>query len=115
MSSLKNEDQEELEALGKAVRAFARFEIKALARKMIYQLQRFPASGLFEVRGFKTLWDAFCYSRWVCERHLDRPFLSERACKCGGAGAPCPDCNRPDPADPDDVPAMPRGFVPDLS
>ena len=61
MSSSKNEDQEELEALGKAVRAFARFEIKALARKLIHQLQRFPASGLFEVRGFKTLWDAFCY------------------------------------------------------
>jgi hypothetical protein len=24
-----------------------------------------------------------------------RPFLGERACQCGGAGAPCPDCNRP--------------------
>jgi hypothetical protein len=28
---------------------------------------------------------------------------------CGGAGAPCPDCNKTNPADPDDVPAMPAG------
>ena len=59
MSSSK--DKEELEALGKTVRAFARFEIQALARKLIYQLQRLPASGIFGVRGFKTLWDEFCY------------------------------------------------------
>ena len=51
----------------------------------------------------------------VFESHVDRPFHGERACKCGGAGAPCPDCNRIDPADPDDVPAMPKGFVPDIS
>ena len=41
-------------------------------------------------------------------------FLGERAYGCGGAGAPCPNCNK-NPADPDDAPAMPGGFVPDLS
>ena len=54
-------------------------------------------------------------TRWVCENHLDRPFLGERACGCGGAGAPCPGCNKVDATDPDDVPAMPAGFKPDLS
>ena len=39
----------------------------------------------------------------------------ERACGCGGAGAPCPACNKVDATDPDDVPAMPAGFKPDLS
>ena len=41
-------------------------------------------------------------TRWVCENHLDLPFIGER------------DCNR-NSADPDDVPAMPAGFKPDLS
>jgi hypothetical protein len=54
-------------------------------------------------------------TRWVCETHLDRPFLGGSGCGCGGAGAPCPDCNKTNPADPDDVPAMPAGFTPDLS
>jgi hypothetical protein len=54
-------------------------------------------------------------TRWVCETHLDRPFLGDSACGCGGAGAPCPDCNKTNPADPDGVPAMPAGFIPDLS
>ena len=40
-------------------------------------------------------------TRWVCENHLDRPFLGERACGCGGAGAPCPACNKVDATDPD--------------
>jgi hypothetical protein len=48
-------------------------------------------------------------------KSLDRPFLGGSACGCGGAGAPCPDCNKTNPADPDDVPAMPAGFTPDLS
>ena len=42
-------------------------------------------------------------------------FLGEWACKCGGAGAPCPNCNKTDLNDPDDVPAMPARFKPDLS
>jgi hypothetical protein len=44
-----------------------------------------------------------------------REFLGERACGCGGAGAPCPACNKVDVTDPDDVPGMPAGFKPDLS
>jgi hypothetical protein len=35
---------------------------------------------------------------WVCESHKDRPWHgtsnSEDACDCGGAGEPCPVCNR---------------------
>jgi hypothetical protein len=38
-------------------------------------LQRFPASGLFEVRGFKTLWDAFCYK--AQNGPFDDPIVSE--------------------------------------
>ncbi len=48
---------------------------------------------------------------WVCENHPDRPFFGDCAYDCGGAGAPCPVCNRTDPGDPDDVPEMPEGFV----
>ncbi len=62
MSSSENETEEELEALGKAVRTFARLEIQALTRKLIYHLQRCPASGIFEEHRFKTLWDEFCYN-----------------------------------------------------
>ena len=62
MTASNSDIPEELEMLGKAVRTFGRFEIQALARKLIYQLQRFPASGIFEERGFKTLWDEFCFN-----------------------------------------------------
>lgn len=62
MSLSEGETREELEALGKAVRTFARYEIQVLARKLIYQLQRLPASGIFEEHRFKTLWDEFCYN-----------------------------------------------------
>jgi hypothetical protein len=48
--------------------------------------------------------------RWVCEDHRDRPWEGPRACTCGGAGAQCPVCN---PADEDNPPAMPEGFVAD--
>jgi hypothetical protein len=47
---------------------------------------------------------------WVCENHTDRPWLGERACGCGGAGAPCPICNV---ADVNTVPEMPDGFQAD--
>jgi len=50
-------------------------------------------------------------SRWVCENHPGRSFLEDNACDCGGAGAPCPSCNKTDPSDPDDVPAMPSRFI----
>ncbi len=33
---------------------------------------------------------------WVCENHPDRPWQGPRACPCGAAGAPCPDCNTTD-------------------
>ena len=36
-------------------------------------------------------------TRWVCEDHPNRPWGSGRpnACRCGGAGMPCPVCNEP--------------------
>jgi hypothetical protein len=48
-------------------------------------------------------------SGWTCEDRPDRPWQGPRACTCGGAGMPCPDCNRPD--DDDEVPRLP--FTPD--
>jgi hypothetical protein len=45
-----------------------------------------------------------------CENHTDRPWLSERACGCGGAGAPCPICNAADAAT---MPETLEGFQPD--
>lgn len=50
--------------------------------------------------------------RWVCEVHTDRPWEGARACDCGGAGAPCPDCN---PSDEVTAPEMPDDFVADLN
>ena len=44
---------------------------------------------------------------WVCENHPDRPFQGERACTCGGAGAPCPRCNE---SDEDTKPQAPEGI-----
>lgn len=70
-----NEIPEELETLGIAIRTFGRFEIQALARKLIYQLQRFPASGIFEERGFRTLWDEFCFNSQ--EGPFDLPEVGE--------------------------------------
>jgi hypothetical protein len=75
MTSSNSETLEELETLGKAIRTFGRVEIQALARKIIYQLQRFPGSGIFEERGFKTLWDEFCYVSQVGP--IDLPEVGE--------------------------------------
>jgi hypothetical protein len=47
---------------------------------------------------------------WVCEAHPDRPWEGARACGCGGAGDPCPDCNSSDEEHP---PRMPPGFKAD--
>jgi hypothetical protein len=53
-------------------------------------------------------WCARCdYSRWICERHPDRPFSGSRACTCGGAGILCPVCN---PADEYTEPVAPEDF-----
>ena len=46
---------------------------------------------------------------WVCEDHQDRPWEGERACGCGAAGAPCPDCNAL--AGPDQPPRPPKGMI----
>ena len=43
-------------------------------------------------------------TQWVCEAHPERPWLGERACKCGAPGDPCPDCNKTE------TPRMPPGF-----
>ncbi|PAY05385.1 hypothetical protein CK489_28765 [Bradyrhizobium sp. UFLA03-84] len=45
---------------------------------------------------------------WVCENHPDQPWTGNHACRCGGAGAPCPKCNRPKPDE--EFPRLPRGF-----
>jgi hypothetical protein len=44
---------------------------------------------------------------WVCEAHPDRPWEGEHACRCGGAGAPCPHCNASEDGT---APRMPKGF-----
>jgi hypothetical protein len=48
---------------------------------------------------------------WVCENHPDQPFAGPHACRCGGAGMPCPKCN-PSSGE-DDPPRLPRGFKPE--
>jgi hypothetical protein len=47
---------------------------------------------------------------WVCENHPDQPFAGPHACRCGGAGMPCPKCN---PSSQDEPPRLPKGFEPD--
>ena len=44
-------------------------------------------------------------SGWVCERHPDRPWDGDEACRCG---APCPACNT---ANDGEAPRMPSGFT----
>jgi len=47
---------------------------------------------------------------WVCENHPDHPFAGPHACRCGGAGMPCPKCNPS--SGQDNPPRLPRGFDP---
>lgn len=49
-------------------------------------------------------------TRWVCEDHPDRPWGSNHpnACRCGGAGMPCPVCNEPKAGE---RPVMPTDFI----
>jgi hypothetical protein len=57
-------------------------------------------------------WCARCDNcGWVCENHPDKPWLGDRACDCGGAGAPCPICNATDELT---APEMPEGFQPTI-
>ncbi|MGY4154303.1 hypothetical protein ACVINW_000145 [Bradyrhizobium sp. USDA 4461] len=44
---------------------------------------------------------------WVCENHPDQPWTGNHACWCGGAGAPYPQCNKPDNGD---IPQLSRGI-----
>ena len=44
---------------------------------------------------------------WICENHPDRHAMGERACECGGAGSPCPLCNRPGESE---ALRLPKGF-----
>lgn len=37
-----------------------------------------------------------CSQGWVCENHADQPWNDGDPKCCGGAGAPCPDCNVPE-------------------
>jgi hypothetical protein len=49
--------------------------------------------------------------KWVCEEHDDPPWNgtdSPRACPCGQAGMPCPDCNA------GDRPELTTGFRVDI-
>jgi hypothetical protein len=49
-------------------------------------------------------------SRWVCERHPERPWDGQHACGCGAPGEPCPVCNRVEGQRPE----MPEGFRVDM-
>jgi hypothetical protein len=51
-------------------------------------------------------------ARWFCEDHPDRPWNDHPdACRCGGAGMPCPVCNEPKEGE---QPAVPADFIPQL-
>ncbi len=51
-----------LESIYKEVRAYARIELRALARKVIHRLQRIKASAIFgDDYIYKTLWDEYCH------------------------------------------------------
>jgi len=59
----------------------------------------------------------YCPDATTCgefESHVGVPFVGKWACGYGGAGAPCPDCNKVDHADPADVSAIPPTFKCDL-
>ena len=52
-----------LERTHEAVRKFARSEFAVLTRKIVYQLGRVPASGIYGSKKHKTLWDEYCYEK----------------------------------------------------
>ena len=50
------------EATQAAVRKYARTEIQALTRKVIFRLQRISASSIFgDEYAYKSLWDEYCH------------------------------------------------------
>jgi hypothetical protein len=68
-------------------------------------------AGMMETEGMTTECKTCDGTGWVCENHETKPWggvsTSEDACRCGGAGAPCPVCN---PSDRDHPPKMPDGY-----
>lgn len=47
--------------MSSAVLEFSRLRFTGLARKVIYHLQRRPASGVYGDYRYKTLWDEYCH------------------------------------------------------
>ena len=64
MSDTDEDWNNALERTHEAVRRFARNEFDALARKIIYRMRRFPASGIYggDVN-HRTLWDEYRYEQ----------------------------------------------------
>jgi hypothetical protein len=66
------------------------------------------AWGQEDSRAFAYVNPMTCFrcedTRWVCENHPERPWEGQHACGCGGAGAPCPGCNKVEP------PLLPPGY-----
>ena len=53
---------EYLEDAHKAVQRYGEVEFQGLVRRVIYRLQRFPASGFYgDDFSYKTLWDEWCH------------------------------------------------------
>jgi hypothetical protein len=53
----------------RVIRRYAEERFQALAREVIFRLQRTPAPGWFgDGQGFKSAWDEFC---WLCQKGYD--------------------------------------------
>lgn len=53
----------------RVIRRYAEERFQALARKVIFNLQRTPTPGWFgDGQGFKSAWDEFC---WCCQKGYD--------------------------------------------
>lgn len=48
-------------ALYRAAWRYAGARAEVLARKVVYAMQRSPASGIFGDRGHRTVWDEYCH------------------------------------------------------
>lgn len=52
----------ELEEIYQAVTTYGRIEFEGLARRVIHQLQRMPASGIFgDDFRYRSIWDEWCH------------------------------------------------------
>jgi hypothetical protein len=47
--------------VGKALRALADARYSKLTDKLVWQMRRIPANGLYEARKHNTLWDEYCH------------------------------------------------------